>query len=155
ILDCVDGNIARVKKQSSEMGEFIDALSGYYVTGFAYLSIGVSAFYTTSMSSIPPTWFIILGGISSVSGLLARIIHQKYTYSLLMLNDSKNKYFNNEQTYKRNNLNYLRERIDKELNISGLFMPFLIVSAIFNLYDIMTIFYLILQLGGLFIVTLY
>lgn len=156
VLDCVDGNIARVRRTSSEMGEFIDALSGYYVTGFVYFAIGISAFYTTSMTKFAFLW-VILGGMSSICGLLARIIHQKYTYTLLVLerrNCEKVELPEDEVTNKKS-IQYLRSRVDKEISISGLFMPFLLIALVFNLYDIMTIFYFLFQLVGLMAVTVY
>ena len=139
------------------MGEFVDALSGYYVTGFVYLAIGVAAYHTTTVSIIPKYWFIILGGFSTAAGLLARIIHQKYTYTLMVIaeeNDSK-QVLPEEEVQNKKSIQYLRSRMDKELNISGLFMPFLISAAILNLYDIMTCFYLLFQFAGLIAVTAY
>ena len=35
VLDCCDGNIARVTKKSSYMGEFVDAASGYVICAFS------------------------------------------------------------------------------------------------------------------------
>ena len=158
VLDCVDGNIARVKKTSSEMGEFIDALSGYYITGFVYLFVGVAAFNTTSLFHEYALWMLILGAISTVAGLLSRIIHQKYTYSMMVINErkgtTKNELPENEVENKKS-LEHLRSRLDKELGISGLFMPFLIVALIFNLFDILTIFYFLFHCAGLMAVTVY
>lgn len=154
VLDCVDGNIARVKKTSSEMGEFVDALSGYYVTGFVYLGIGVSACYTSKFDMFA-TAFIILGGVSSVAGTLARLIHQKYTYTILILEREKNSHMElpEEEVTNKHSIQYLRSRIDKEIGISGLFMPFLIVAFIFNIFDLMIVFYAAFQILGLLAVT--
>jgi len=90
VMDCVDGNIARVKKESSETGEFIDALSGYYITAFVFLAIGVAAFNTSNIQ-IDKYIFIILGALTSITGILARLIHQKYTYTLMTLERQSNK----------------------------------------------------------------
>ena len=158
ILDCVDGNIARVKKTSSEMGEFIDALSGYYVTGFVYFFVGIAAFYTTTMFEEYAFLLIILGGVSTIAGLLARIIHQKYTYSIMIINQANPTHYNDipeKEVENKRSVQYIRSRIDKEIGISGLFMPFLIVALIFNLYDVFTIFYCVFQCIGLLSVTAY
>lgn len=151
ILDCVDGNIARVKKTSSEYGEFVDALSGYYVTGFVFVGLGVAAYYTTHLQILKPEIYVILGGLSAVSGLLSRIIHQKYTYTILMIKGKEN--LPEKEVENKKSIQYLRSRIDKELGISGLFMPFLIIAFIFDFYDIMTIFYAAFQFIGLIAVT--
>ena len=240
VMDCVDGNIARVKKTSSPMGGCIDAFSGYFITAFVFFSVGVAACYSTRFAEHAGLW-VAMGGLSSAFGLLARLIHQKYTCCVLESKkiekngaDGKNieKSWGNMEvnsanrgngethetkeeanrankethrengeanrtnggenrengeasresweTYRRNEdanresweinrkngaqtangkeneellekggrLSYLRSRLDKEIGISGLFMPFLIVACIFRLYDVMTIFYFIFQGAG-------
>ena len=158
VLDCVDGNIARVKKTCSEMGEFIDALSGYYVTGFVYFFVGIAAYYTTKLFSEHALILIVLGGVSTIAGLLARIIHQKYTYSILVMNQANPANHNKmpeERVQNKKSIQYIRSRIDKEIGISGLFMPLLIVALMFNLFDLFTIFYCVFQCCGLIAVTAY
>ncbi len=157
IMDCVDGNIARVKKTNSEMGEFIDALSGYYVTGFVYLAIGVSAYFTTSFLEYKLI-FLILGAVSTVSGLLARTIHQKFIYTLLIQQQQNAQLTNilfDKNSENKKSINYIRNRVDKELGISGAFMPFLIIAAIFRIYDFFTMFYFVFQVCGLIAATVY
>ena len=215
VMDCVDGNIARVKKTSSPMGGCIDAFSGYFITAFVFFSVGVSACYSTRFTEHAGLW-VAMGGLSSAFGLLARLIHQKYTCCVLesqrrekngadgenIENNGGNIEVNrgngetyrtrgeasrgNGETYrtrgeasrtngganrengeaigtgvqtaagkenaelleKGGRLSYLRSRLDKEIGISGLFMPFLIVACIFRLYDVMTVFYFIFQGAG-------
>lgn len=158
VLDCVDGNIARVKKTSSEMGEFVDALSGYYVTGFVYFFVGIAAYYTTDIFRQYAFALIVLGGVSTIAGLLARIIHQKYTYSIMVmnqLNPTHHTEMPEESVQNKRSLQYIRSRVDKEIGISGLFMPLLIVALIFDLFDLFTIFYCGFQCCGLIAVTAY
>lgn len=156
VLDCVDGNIARVKKTSSEMGEFIDALSGYFVTAFVYFAIGVAAYNTTTLMNEYNYYVLLAGSVSSIAGLLTRLIHQKYTYTLMVLNkddDSKKQMLPEEEVQNKHSLQFIRSRLDKEIGISGLFMPLLIVACIFNFYEILTLFYCAFHVLGLFAVT--
>ena len=158
VLDCVDGNIARVKKTSSEMGEFIDALSGYYVSGFVYFFVGIAAYHTTHIFADHAFVLVVLGGVSTIAGLLARIIHQKYTYSIMVINQANPMHHNEmpeESVQNKKSIQYIRSRMDKEIGISGLFMPLLIVSLIFDLFDLFTIFYCGFQCCGLIAVTVY
>ena len=37
VFDCVDGNMARIYKQASRKGEFLDSLSGIFFSLFVYL----------------------------------------------------------------------------------------------------------------------
>lgn len=153
ILDCVDGNIARCKKQSSELGSFIDALSGYYVSAFVYLGTGVAAYHFSHFENFR-FLFVLMGAVSSISGILSRLIHQKYTYTILMLENGSHKLSTpEEEVENKKSFQYLRSRIDKEIGISGLFMPFLIIAAVFNLFDLITVFYCLFQVLALIGVT--
>ena len=153
ILDCVDGNIARCKKQSSELGSFIDALSGYYVSAFVYLGTGVAAYHFSQLEEYR-FLFVVMGAVSAISGILSRLIHQKYTYTILMLENGSRKLSTpEEEVENKKSLQYLRSRIDKEIGISGLFMPFLIVAAIFKLFGLITVFYCVFQVLALLGVT--
>lgn len=147
IFDCVDGNIARVKKTSSSMGEFIDAISGYFISAFIYFSAGVSAYNTTILFSYYSIYFIILGAIASISGILIRLIFQKYINSKEVKEDNKKT--------EKNIISYLKNRLDKELGISGLVMPFLIIALIFRLFDVFTLFYFAFNLVILIAMTIY
>lgn len=153
VLDCVDGNIARCKNQSSEMGSFIDALSGYYVSAFVYIGTGIAAYNFSPLVKYRFV-FLLAGAISSICGILSRLIHQKYTYTVLMI-EKKDLHISTpeEEVENKKSLQYIRSRVDKEIGISGLFMPFLIVSTIFNFFGVITVFYSLFQASALLAVT--
>lgn len=137
ILDCVDGNIARCKKQKTIYGEFVDDIGGYYVVAFVYLAISVQAYYTGSFIK-NNIYIIIIGAISSISDILARLINKDYiNFSTRRLDYILTDYTNES----KKSLSYIRRRIGKEVGISGAFMPLTILCGIFSLYDIMTLFY--------------
>ena len=140
------------------MGEFIDALSGYYVTGFVYFFVGIAAYYTTNIFRNNASVLIVLGGVSAIAGLLARTIHQKYTHAITVMNQVNpmhHKEIHEESFENKNSIQYIRSKLDKDIGISGLFMPLLIVSLIFNLFDLFTMFYCGFQCCGLIAVTVY
>ena len=134
ILDCVDGNIARVTKTQSNKGAFMDAESGYVVYAFVYLAFGMAA-YNTSRSYIfdNASLFIFVGAIASISDILARLIHQKYLSVVGVLDSS------NGTSHSR--LGKLRKRVSTELGIAGFVLIGGIIAQIFNRYDILTLFY--------------
>lgn len=157
VLDCVDGNIARCKKECSEMGSFVDALSGYYISAFLYFSVGIAAYHFSNLIEYRQL-FIIMGAFSSISGILARLIHQKYTYTILVTGNKENEkglVLPEDEVNDKNSIQYIRSRIDKELGLSGLLMPFLLLASILNYYDLFTVFYFVFQLGTLVAVTIY
>lgn len=140
VLDCVDGNIARVKKVKTFMGDFYDAVAGYGPFSFTTIALGVAAYHT---SWIVPgeyrVWLILLGGFGALTNLYMRLVHQKYL----------NCYFAGQKilgemeeitlvdTEDKKSFAYIREQIDKNFGVSGLFMPWLFVALFTNTFDIM------------------
>lgn len=139
ILDCVDGNIARVKKESSYRGEYIDALSGYTASSFIYFAIGIAAFNTSKLFHYN-VWWIIIGGVAAITEVYTRLIHQRFTVAMYReqfeingtLPDVKQ-----DDPQGQRGVMYIGSRIRKLFGFSALFIPFLIVSCIFNRFDIL------------------
>ncbi len=77
VLDCVDGNIARVQGPS-RMGGFVDAVSGYFMFGLSFFGAGL--YLTLSDGSAIPWIWSMLGGLASIFSLLSRILFQKYRF---------------------------------------------------------------------------
>ena len=144
VLDCVDGNIARVKKVRTFMGDFYDAIAGYGPFSFTTVALGVAAYHTSFL--LPEqyrVWLILIGAIGAVVNVYMRLIHQKYL----------NCYFAGKKilgeldeitlkdTEDKKSFAYIREQIDKNIGVSGLFMPWLFIALFTNTFDIMLICY--------------
>lgn len=147
VLDCVDGNIARILKKTNRSGEFYDAVSGYVVCAFAYLAVGIAAYHSSTLFGKYQYICIIMGGLASITDLYARLIYQKYTCTCLMIaqqNGNQNYVAENdnfEKEEKPTGFTYFRLVFDRQTGISALFMPLLIISYIFSCFEYMTIFY--------------
>ncbi len=150
ILDCVDGNIARVSKSYSSMGDFIDAQSGYTIMAFIFFANGIAAYHTTYLFEGYEVWLIVIGAVSSISNILARLLNAKYTYC-----DLERKVRKKEEikliSYDEPEGGFAKIRvwIDFNIGLVGLFMPFMMFAQIFNLFDILTIFYCLYSVAGL------
>ncbi len=72
ILDCVDGNIARIKKMSSLNGELWDAMAGYACFALMMFGMGIYAGHQTGKEL-----YTILGGLSALYCLYPRLLMQK------------------------------------------------------------------------------
>lgn len=163
VLDCCDGNIARLTKKSSYMGEFVDAVSGYVICAFNFLAVGVAAYNrSTLLLGEKSVVWIILGAVACITNLFARLVYQKYTNCVFVteckVNGSATYTPENYSHYDPNakkGLTYYRLRIDRQMGISGFFMPALIIATIFDLYDILVCgyaLYHVLTLLGVFVV---
>ncbi|WP_249310523.1 CDP-alcohol phosphatidyltransferase family protein [Congzhengia minquanensis] len=155
ILDCCDGNIARVKKTSSYGGEYFDAVSGYTAPAFVYLAVGVAAYHTTTITTDYSYWFIVLGGVASVSDILGRLIYQKYIvteYRLNLIEEEKN-----IDEVRNSGIHHIADLIIKNMGFSSSFMPLFICACIFHKFDflisIYSIYCFLVMLGsGIFFV---
>ena len=135
ILDCVDGNVARVTKTQSNKGAFMDAESGYFVCAFVYLAFGIAAYHTARTEFIADkSIYIFVGAMASISDLLARLIHQKY---ISTVENKENK----EASAKQSSLGKLRKRVSTELGIAGFVLFGGIIAQIFSLYNYLVLFY--------------
>ena len=149
ICDCVDGNIARVKKTTGPMGEFIDAQSGYIISAFCYFGLGVAAYYTTGFTQCS-ILFLALGGVSSIANILSRLIHQKYSVAQIKICKGEDQVQKEEK--EKFSFQNLRRRIGKEVGLSGMFMVLVILCQIFRIYDYVTLFYFLFCTGSLLLV---
>lgn len=152
ILDCVDGNIARCKKLKTVYGEFIDDIGGYFTVAFVYLAIGVCAFCKGgAIIQAGNRWILVAGAVSSICDLLARLINKDY----VNFSNKRPDYQQDDyRTESKKSLSYIRRRIGKEIGISGMFMPLTIICAVFNAYDLMTLFYCAFNGAALVLTTL-
>jgi hypothetical protein len=57
VLDCADGQLARLKKNGTRLGRILDGLVDYIVSGAVYLGIGIGL---ALASSHPLLWWVIL-----------------------------------------------------------------------------------------------
>lgn len=144
VLDCVDGNIARVKKVKSFMGDYFDAVAGYGPFSFTTLALGIAAYHTTFL--VPEEykhWLIIIGGFGAMCNLYMRLVHQKYLNCFFAAKQilGENEEITLKDTEDKKSFAYIREQIDKNLGVAGLFMPWLFVALFTNTFDIMVVFY--------------
>lgn len=144
VLDCVDGNIARVKKTKTFMGDFFDAVAGYGPFSFTTVALGVAAFHTSFL--VPEKYrylLILLGGIGAVANIYMRLVHQKYMNCFFAAKKVLNELdeITLKDTENKRSFAYIREQIDKNFGVSGLFMPWLFVALFTDTFDIMLVCY--------------
>jgi phosphatidylglycerophosphate synthase len=86
ILDCTDGNVARVRTKPSPWGAWVDAFGGYVAYTTILLGAGASA-QTLSGGSLPGIgaaalpWaggWVLVGGVTAAANLFMRTIYQAH-----------------------------------------------------------------------------
>ena len=141
VMDCVDGNIARVKHTASAKGEFMDAVSGYTAPAFIYLSVGVAAFNEPGLLSGLGAWIIVIGAVASLSDLLSRIIYQKFLVTQLKISGVNEK--SNIEAERKSGIKHIIDMIMKNMTYSSLFMPLLVIAKFTHSFDLLTVLYCI------------
>ena len=144
VLDCVDGNIARVKKVKTFMGDFFDAVAGYGPFSFTTIGLGMAAYHTTFLFPEEYRFLLILtGGIGATANIYMRLVHQKYQNCFFAAKKILNELdeITLADTEDKRSFAYIREQIDKNIGVAGLFMPWLFVALLTNTFDVMVICY--------------
>ena len=79
MLDGVDGNIARYRKQFSKYGSVWDAMSGYLMGCLCFLGTGVSAAHFNGLlgNSIEKEIYIVLGALTGIAVIFPRLVMHK------------------------------------------------------------------------------
>lgn len=81
LLDGVDGNVARYKKQFTRMGSVYDAMSGYIAMVLSFFAWGIAAAHNPGFMQkaipLPDDLYIVLGALSGVLVIFPRFIMHK------------------------------------------------------------------------------
>jgi phosphatidylglycerophosphate synthase len=142
VLDCVDGNIARYKRQSSVFGEFLDGLSGYVFTSVLYTSMGVSVFlfenHHFDLLNDEKWLYVLIGCLTSFFTIFPRLVDHK-AHTLF-------KDFKSENTDRKNyNKFYIIG-----LNVAGMAgfsNPLLLVAVLTKTLNVYLLVYFVLHTG--------
>ncbi len=132
VLDCVDGNIARVTATTGPYGGWADALGGYV----AYIAVLLSLGYATAGSDatimgLTPdkaTW-VLLGGVSASANMLMRLAYQSY------------RNIAPEGIAEAKKSISLEKIVSENLGVTGFLMPALLIGLFMNILGYVLLFY--------------
>ncbi len=151
ILDCTDGNVARIMKSTGGYGEFVDAVGGYIVVSLGIFSTGLNA-VTTESIILPQEFekydFVSLGAIAAICLILNQLIYQKH------VNVSDNISNKKQSISKDGKFTAFAKNMNLQLGFSGLFMPLIIICSITSNMFIIPLFYFFFYSTSLIILTI-
>ncbi|MDG2956252.1 CDP-alcohol phosphatidyltransferase family protein [Bisgaard Taxon 10/6] len=142
LLDGVDGNLARYRKQFSKDGSVIDAMAGYASMAFTFLSAGVAASNYDNLS-LESKYFIILGALSSISLIFPRLVMHKYINSVGT--DTASESVKDKKTFSP--LKILALNLT---SITGLPQVFLFIAILTTTLDYLTVIYFVINIAIMF-----
>ena len=87
LLDGVDGNVARYKKQFSKMGSVYDAMAGYIASARMFYAAGIMAAHSNGPlvkgGLISSEALVICGGLVAIVDMLPRLVMHKAVTTLM------------------------------------------------------------------------
>lgn len=141
VLDCVDGNIARYKKQTSAMGEVWDAFGGYVAMVLTYLGAGMAAYHSNNaVTFCQPYWMLFLGGVTAVISILPRLMMHKKRQTLGSRESTS------ELTDKQS-FGFVQSVAHNFISLIGLFQIVFLLAIILRVLNFFLVFYFVLNLG--------
>lgn len=141
VLDCVDGNLARYRKQTSAMGEIWDAFGGYVAMVMAYFGAGIAAFYTDNLVDFcEPHWMLILGGATAIMSILPRLMMHKKR-ATIGSKDSTNDFTN------KSSFGLVKTFMTNILSLVGTFQVVFVLCIAFRLLNIFLAVYFLINLA--------
>ena len=135
LLDGVDGNLARYKKEFSKTGSLWDATSGYIAMVLTFFSMGTGCYYGDfTCLNIDRAILITLGGLSGTLVIFPRLVMHKRITSIG--EDKKSQSMKNKNEY-----GFIKILGLNLISIAGFVQVFMVLAIIFRVMDIFTIFY--------------
>lgn len=152
VLDCVDGNIARYEETFSNYGEFIDALSGYFLNAILFLSVGIGVFshpeplfeFLTRVfdGNLNGIILIILGAWASLVIILSRLIFHKFINIFSQAQSAK---ITSGVESRKGSSHILYLVVHNIVSLSGFLTPILLLAVIFRLLSIFVFLYALMN----------
>ncbi|MCX7786470.1 MAG: CDP-alcohol phosphatidyltransferase family protein [Spirochaetes bacterium] len=170
VLDCADGNIARVTGTTGPWGAWADALGGYVAYMAVLLGAGMAAEVTSIthpsiLFSIPEVFWpqggwVLLGGLAASANLLMRLTYQQYRTLQIQRNASTR-----VEDVESDGVESISAEtevkpgpgaseissekwISENLGVTGLLMPAVLLGVLTNTICCVVLFYTVLYTGG-------
>ena len=143
LLDGVDGNVARYKKQFSKLGSVYDAMSGYIAMVLSFFGWGVAAAHNPgiiqSLINLPQDLYIVFGALSGVFVIFPRFIMHKAITTIG--NENSVKGVKDKSEY-----SFLKLVALNLTSISGFVQVIMLIAILLGAMDLFTLGYFLLNL---------
>lgn len=143
LLDGVDGNIARYKKQFSPMGSVYDAMSGYAAMVLSFFAWGIAASHNPGklqqLVSMPEDIYIVFGALSGIFVIFPRFIMHKVISTLGSENSMTS-------VKDKSEYNFGKLIALNLVSISGFVQILMLIAVLSCTMDLFTVFYFVLNL---------
>lgn len=140
LLDGVDGNVARYKKQFSKMGSVYDAMAGYVASALMFFAAGIMAAHSQGpllrAGLVTGEALVICGGLIAITDLLPRLVMHKAVTTLMDKNAVK-------EVMDKADYGIVQTIALNLRSCAGGAQFLLLVAILFNILDLYTVCYLL------------
>lgn len=144
LLDGVDGNVARFKKQFSKMGSVYDAMSGYIAMVLSFFGWGIAAAHNPGIIQevlgIPIDLYIIFGALSGILVIFPRLIMHK---AITTLKDERAL----SSVKDKSNYSFVKIVALNITSITGFAQVLMLLAIVFDFLDLFTLIYFMINLA--------
>lgn len=143
VLDCTDGNIARVVG-GHPYGDFIDAASGYFIDGFFIPVVSFAAYYQGGLfiGKTNP-WIMLIGAITSMCCIMQKLYYHK-AMDIEHLSDGKLNIITGNGKKGEGKISKIYNEIHTKLIDKEWDMVLIIVCAVAGKLDIYVLLYFVI-----------
>lgn len=142
LLDGVDGNVARYRKQFSKLGSVYDAMSGYIAMILSFFAFGVAAAHNGGilheLVPISSDTYIILGALSGIFVIFPRFIMHKIITTVG--NENSVSEVKNKSEY-----GFIKLIALNLISISGFVQVLMLAAIVLDMMDLFTLGYFLLN----------
>jgi len=162
LLDCVDGNLARLTKSYSKYGWFLDSITGFMMNAFLLVSVGIGVFNRPdgvihSLATMFPvdsqapigSVFLILGAGGSLAAMFYALVLQLFENGF-----SQSLLGGGATIWSRDGFYSVILAMGKYVTGFGLIEPMLLLAALFNYLSLLTGFFALANIGAAGFVTI-
>ncbi len=155
ILDCVDGNLARLTKSANKYGVLVDSLAGFMMSALLLTSVGIGVFnhpdlMANSLLQLVPTslhvdksLFLVLGAWGSLAAIFYSLISESFEnmFSRPLFGDSTEKVGLSGKSS-------IILLIGSNMTGFGLLEPLLLIAAVSNSLSLLVVYYALVHSGA-------
>jgi len=148
LLDGVDGNVARYRKQFSKYGSVYDALGGYIAMALAPFACGIMAAHNQGVLQhicpVSSELYIIMGALSGMSLIMPRLMMHKMINTVGK--DSEAASMSNKAKYSP-----IRILALNIISITGFAQLLMLIATLTKTMDIYTMGYFVINVGAMIV----
>jgi phosphatidylglycerophosphate synthase len=161
ILDCVDGNIARVLKKTNKTGWFFDSISGFILNSILLFSIAIGIYFESDNLILGIGEYFDIAGNQNISILIIGCLGSISAMYYALIIETYQTIFSKTLFEKKTNSNNSNSFVNKLINIAryltgfGFIEPIILIASLLSQLTIVVLFFSFMNVAASIYVSLF